>query len=154
MKQRRNIEIFSLSFLDCVCCGFGALILLLVLSKTAEPIIFEEFSKDLDKVVVDLHEKLHEIRGETHVLNRELVSKKEQIALDRGASSTGYRLAAASSRHDCTRPPNGDARTRRGGRTAFKGARSFGSTPCRAAGRGAGTCCLGCARIRAFAAGV
>ncbi len=82
MKKRRNIEIFNLSFLDCVCCGFGALILLLVLSKTAEPIIFEEYSKNLDKVVAKLHEELYEIRGETHILNRELVSKKEQLALE------------------------------------------------------------------------
>ena len=80
MRKRRNIEIFSLSFLDCVCCGFGALILLLVLSKTAEPIIFEEYSRDQDKIVAKLQEELHELRGETHILNRELVSKKEQIA--------------------------------------------------------------------------
>ena len=80
MKRRRNIEIFSLSFLDCVCCGFGALILLLVLSKTAEPIIFEEYKQDLEKAVSKLQEELFEIRGETHILNRELVSKKEQVA--------------------------------------------------------------------------
>ncbi len=80
MKKRRNIEIFSLSFLDCVCCGFGALILLLVLSKTAEPVIFEEYSEKLDKVVAKLHEELFQIRGDTHILNRELVSKKEQLA--------------------------------------------------------------------------
>ncbi|MBT8112043.1 MAG: VWA domain-containing protein [Gammaproteobacteria bacterium] len=80
MKPRRNIETFSLSFLDCVCCGFGALILLLVLSKTAEPIIFEEYTENLVSVVSKLQEELFEIRGETHILNRELVSKKEQVA--------------------------------------------------------------------------
>ena len=32
-RKRRSIEIFSLSFLDCICCGFGAIILLLVLTK-------------------------------------------------------------------------------------------------------------------------
>ena len=25
--QRRTVEVFSLSFLDCICCGFGAVIL-------------------------------------------------------------------------------------------------------------------------------
>lgn len=79
MKKRRSIEIFSLSFLDCVCCGFGALILLLVLSKTAEPVIFEEYTKDLDKIVAQLQEELFELRGDSHILNRELVSKKQQI---------------------------------------------------------------------------
>ena len=80
MKTRRNIEIFSLSFLDCICCGFGALILLLVLSKTAEPVIFEQYSEDLDQTVADLEEQLTELHGQSHVLNRELVRKKQQVA--------------------------------------------------------------------------
>ena len=33
MRRRREVEVFSLSFLDCICCGFGAIILLLVLSE-------------------------------------------------------------------------------------------------------------------------
>ena len=68
-----------MSFLDCVCCGFGALILLLVLSKTVEPVIFEEYSKDLGRVVARLQDSLFELRGDTHILNRELVSKKQQL---------------------------------------------------------------------------
>lgn len=80
MKPRRSIEIFSLSFLDCVCCGFGALILLLVLSKTAEPVIFDQYGEDLDRTIAALQQQLHELRGESHVLNRELVSKKQQLA--------------------------------------------------------------------------
>ena len=80
MKRRRSIEIFSLSFLDCVCCGFGALILLLVLSKTAEPVIFEEYSLDLENILAKLQTELFEIRGETHILNRELVTKKQQLS--------------------------------------------------------------------------
>ncbi len=82
MRPRRSIEIFSLSFLDCVCCGFGALILLLVLSKTAEPVIFDQYSQDLDKLIADLQLQLFELRGESHVLNRELVSKKRQLAVE------------------------------------------------------------------------
>ena len=31
-RKQRDTEIFSLSFLDVICCGFGAIILLLVLS--------------------------------------------------------------------------------------------------------------------------
>src|SRR5262245_37105089 len=27
MKRRRSVEVFSLSFLDCICCGFGVVIL-------------------------------------------------------------------------------------------------------------------------------
>lgn len=32
MSKRRDIEVFSLSFMDCICCGFGAIILLFVLT--------------------------------------------------------------------------------------------------------------------------
>ncbi|MDA0824825.1 MAG: hypothetical protein O3C28_20750, partial [Proteobacteria bacterium] len=35
-KTRRNLELFSLSFLDIVSCGFGAVVLLVLISKTAE----------------------------------------------------------------------------------------------------------------------
>ena len=30
--KRRNFEVFSISFLDCICCGFGAMLLLFVLT--------------------------------------------------------------------------------------------------------------------------
>jgi cell division protein FtsL len=81
--RRRDIEIFSLSFLDVICCGFGAIILLFVLSKFGEPVIIEEMSKDLQSVIVQLEEELHEIRGETAVLNRELQGKKEQLSQEK-----------------------------------------------------------------------
>lgn len=31
-KNRRDFEVFSMSFLDCICCGFGAMLLLFVLT--------------------------------------------------------------------------------------------------------------------------
>ena len=78
--RRREIEIFSLSFLDCICCGFGAIILLFVLSKFAEPLIIEEVREDLLSVVARVAEELMEIRGETLVSNRDLEAKKEQLS--------------------------------------------------------------------------
>ena len=36
MLMRRDSEEFSVSFLDVICCGFGAIILLLMLSKNFE----------------------------------------------------------------------------------------------------------------------
>ena len=81
--RRRDLEIFSLSFLDCICCGFGAIILLFVLSKFAEPIIIEEVREDLQSVIVRLEEELFEIRGETQVLNRELEGKIEQLSKEK-----------------------------------------------------------------------
>ena len=82
-KRRRDIEVFSLSFLDCICCGFGAIILLFVLSKFAEPVIIEEVKEDLQGVIVQLEEELFDIRGETLVLNRELEGKIEQLSYEK-----------------------------------------------------------------------
>jgi len=80
MKKRRNIEAFSLSFLDCICCGFGAIILLLVLSKIYEPVIIEKTQEDLEALIALLQQELFDIRGETTVLNRDLVSVREQTS--------------------------------------------------------------------------
>ena len=79
-KRRRDIEIFSLSFLDCICCGFGAIILLFVLSKFAEPVVIEEIKENMQAEIVRLEKELFEIRGDTRILNRHLTAKKEQLS--------------------------------------------------------------------------
>ena len=78
--RRRDIEVFSLSFLDCICCGFGAIILLFVLSKFAEPVIIEDVRVDLQGVIAQLEEELFDIRGEARVLRRELEGKIRQLS--------------------------------------------------------------------------
>ena len=80
MKRRRNVEAFSLSFLDCICCGFGAIILLLVLSKIYEPVIIEKTQEDLESLIALLQEELFEIRGETAVINRDLEDVRIQTS--------------------------------------------------------------------------
>ena len=71
-KRNRNIEAFSLSFLDCICCGFGAIILLLVLSKIYEPAVYEKTQEDLQQLIALLQEELFEIQGQTTVMTRAL----------------------------------------------------------------------------------
>ncbi|MGI9272664.1 MAG: VWA domain-containing protein [Woeseiaceae bacterium] len=80
MKKRRNIEAFSLSFLDCICCGFGAIILLLVLSKIYEPVIIEKTQDDLESLIALLQQELFDIRGETAVINRDLEDVRIQTS--------------------------------------------------------------------------
>ena len=80
MRQRRAPAEFSLSFLDVICCGFGAVILLLMITKTVQPQILERSTVEAAGRVADLTEQLFEIRGETTVLNRELSAKREQIS--------------------------------------------------------------------------
>lgn len=78
--RKRAPEDINLSFLDVICCGFGAIILLLVITKVTEPIVLEESTTHLDGRIADLQEKLHRLRGESTVLNRELTTKEEQLS--------------------------------------------------------------------------
>ena len=87
MRRRRRVEAFSLSFLDCICCGFGAIILLLVLSKIYEPVIIEKTQDDLEALIALLQQELFDIRGETTIINRDLEDVREQT------SSSKLRLA-------------------------------------------------------------
>lgn len=82
-KRRRDIDIFSLSFLDCICCGFGAIILLFVLSKFAEPVVIEQIKENMQAEIVRLEKELFEIQGDTHILNRDLTAKKAQLSKDK-----------------------------------------------------------------------
>lgn len=101
MKKRRATAEFSLSFLDVICCGFGAIILLLVITKTVQPQIIEASAVKLEGRVARLQEQLFEIRGESQVLNRDLNARREQLSqyLERIAILQGQ-LAATQSRHD------------------------------------------------------
>jgi len=83
MRRRREVEVFSLSFLDCICCGFGAIILLLVLTEVGQPFELEKSRVNLDGQVRALEVQLHEIRGETQRLERDLNSKVATLERDR-----------------------------------------------------------------------
>jgi hypothetical protein len=78
--KRREINIFSLSFLDAVCCGFGAIIILFVLSKGGETIAVEQIREDSSGRLEKLEQELHELRGESTIANRELTSEQEQLS--------------------------------------------------------------------------
>ena len=80
MRQRRAPPEFSLSFLDVICCGFGAVILLLMITKTVQPQVIEQALINAEAAVADLTEQLFEIRGETTILNRDLAVKREQVS--------------------------------------------------------------------------
>ena len=102
LGKRREFEVFTLSFLDCICCGFGAIILLLVLTDVGQPIVIERSEKDLKGQIDALQRQLFELRGETDVLNRELQGRMK--VLDRRAAArprswpATFPRSAASSR--------------------------------------------------------
>ncbi|RPG01058.1 MAG: hypothetical protein CBC23_005110, partial [Rhodospirillaceae bacterium TMED63] len=51
-SRRRDTEIFSMSFLDVVSCGFGAVILLLVLALALEPTTVRNITEDLRGAII------------------------------------------------------------------------------------------------------
>jgi hypothetical protein len=82
LGKRREFEVFTLSFLDCICCGFGAIILLLVLTDIGQPIVIERSEKDLKQQILDLQRQLFDLRGETEVLNRELLGRTKTLTTE------------------------------------------------------------------------
>jgi hypothetical protein len=80
MAKRREMETFSLSFLDVICCGFGAVILLLVITKIYEPITIEQSQIRRQGLLALLQEELFQIRGDTAIVNRGLKTVEEELA--------------------------------------------------------------------------
>ncbi|MEY3465529.1 MAG: VWA domain-containing protein [Gammaproteobacteria bacterium] len=81
--KRRETEIFSLSFLDVVCCGFGAIILLLVLTEFGRPVQIEVSRENMNHQLKRLQEELFVIRGDSDRLERELRGRTEQLTRER-----------------------------------------------------------------------
>ncbi|GAB1261362.1 vWA domain-containing protein [Aurantivibrio plasticivorans] len=81
-RNRQDSSDLNISFLDVICCGFGAIVLLLIIAKTVQPIPLEESDINLNGQVADLQTKLFDIRGKTITFNRELNAKHEQLSLE------------------------------------------------------------------------
>jgi hypothetical protein len=81
-RKRRPIDTLSLSFLDSISCGFGAVILLLVIAKIFEPIRLEDSRVELDSLIARYEQELQMIIGETTRLEREKKSTSDEIVLD------------------------------------------------------------------------
>jgi hypothetical protein len=79
MRKKRAAEEANISFLDVICCGFGGIVLLLLIVQTQVPDILEVSDTDASGRVKALQEQLFDIRGEINYLERELTAKNEQI---------------------------------------------------------------------------
>jgi hypothetical protein len=79
-RMRRDVEAFSMSFLDCICCGFGAIILLLVVTEYGDPIRLQVSKEDLERQVERSRNELYEIRGTATVLEEELRARIAQLS--------------------------------------------------------------------------
>jgi hypothetical protein len=107
-RGRRGIAEFGLSFLDVISCGFGAIILLLIISKTVEPLILERTQINLEGQVAQREQALHEIRGRITEMRRQVTDADAQLqqnltevaALERQLSQVLGRYATAVSRRE------------------------------------------------------
>jgi len=81
--RRRDTETFSLSFLDVICCGFGAIILLLVLSEFGQPVMIEKSRENLEEQLKRLQEELYAIRGDSTRLERELQGRVDRLTREK-----------------------------------------------------------------------
>ena len=80
-RKNRETDSFSVSFLDVAACGFGAMIILLMITKSAAPITIEYVDvPNPEGSIVELQEQLFAIRGETTIYNRDLNAKHEQLS--------------------------------------------------------------------------
>jgi hypothetical protein len=78
-NTRRETEIFSISFLDCITCGLGSVVLLLVLSDVKSPEAVRS-QEDLQAQMVKLQDELVDIAGQSEILNRDLRARQEQLS--------------------------------------------------------------------------
>lgn len=81
-RLRRGIGDASLSFLDIICCGFGAIVLLLVIVRPSQPEVLEDSLIQDKGQVRALQERLFDIRGQVKYLETDLNAKQEQLGKD------------------------------------------------------------------------
>ena len=95
--RRQTIEI-SISFLDVISCGFGAIVLLLLIAKTVEFTSPEQSQTTANNQgVTVLQEQLFSLRGETKIMAKTLTSKQEQLSeLEKSIARLREQLASVN----------------------------------------------------------
>ncbi|MAH74074.1 MAG: hypothetical protein CBC09_08330 [Cellvibrionales bacterium TMED49] len=78
--KRRQASEASLAFLDVISCGFGAIVLLLVIARIGDPASIENIKDQLIGSLKAFQLELFDIRGETILLEEQLVSQQEQLS--------------------------------------------------------------------------
>jgi len=93
-RRRRDVGAAGLSFLDCICCGFGAVILLLVIVKVHDPIFTQEQRVELISLINQLKAQILDVEQDTESLQSELeAAQSETERLESEANALAARLA-------------------------------------------------------------
>jgi hypothetical protein len=80
IKRRRGTSEASVSFLDVISCGFGAIVLLLIIAPVGDPVVLEEMERKLQTTVRAMTERLFDARSDSVKLTEQLESRKEQLS--------------------------------------------------------------------------
>lgn len=82
-RRRRDSDTLSLSFLDAISCGFGAIILLLVIVKIYEPQLRAEVVDDSEARLAYLEQKLADIQDDTRTTSERISDTEAELARER-----------------------------------------------------------------------
>ena len=78
-KEKRGIAEISISFLDVISCGFGAIVLLLLIAKTVDPTLLKTEKDTKLFTVPEMQQQLFEIRKEVRMLSDSVKYKNYQL---------------------------------------------------------------------------
>ncbi len=79
-KRKREQQEASISFLDVISCGFGAIVLLLIIAKVGDPSAVEEIESNIVESIEQYQRALFTVRGETREIDKRLKSRREQLS--------------------------------------------------------------------------
>jgi hypothetical protein len=77
--KRRETEIFSLSFMDCICCGFGAVLLLFILTTGQKADYSEDTVEELKKRVQEMDAEITKEQDELKKMARPVTLTEEEL---------------------------------------------------------------------------
>ncbi|MCY4040685.1 MAG: hypothetical protein OXF72_05440, partial [Gammaproteobacteria bacterium] len=87
IKRRRDSdnEDFGMPFLAMICCGFGGLLLLLMVTETSEPALYDKSLEDLEARIAVMRDALLDSRDESD--RAKLALSDKQVELDEAAKT-------------------------------------------------------------------
>ncbi len=77
--KNRSVEVFSLSFLDVISCGFGAMILLLVLVLALEPLVLEKIANEQQGDIDEQKAAIETAVAEIQSLQQEIDTRNDAL---------------------------------------------------------------------------
>jgi len=79
-RRRREFETMGLSFLDAICCGFGAVLLLFVIARGAQPQVVEHDAETQRAELRILQEERIELEARMKTLRAELDARHAELS--------------------------------------------------------------------------